>query len=207
MSDDTTDTTAAVTTTVVETIAPVVPVPAPEPKLFNQDQLNVIVQQRLAADRATRKVEPKIEPKAGEKPPEADLAAEVAELRHRIAYEKRTAKFELDEPKSEAMFRIYKADPQGFDEAVALFGLKPPAPLNPSATGTTAPVVSPAAAPNAPAKVDSFTAQGLPNPFVMSVQQLDELGPEGCRAMLDKLTTVGRARLGTPPTPKLPPRR
>jgi hypothetical protein len=217
MPDEITDTAAPVIADDPAVLATATP--APEVKTFTQDQVNAFVQQRLAADRATRskpepsKPEPMKLPAKGE---DSDVRAELEEMKLRNAFDKRIAKYDSPDEVSERLFKLYKVekpeDPAAWTEVTAKqFGLRSLSqPVTPtvSTTGMPVPEVkSPAAAPNAPAKVDSATAQGLPNPWALTSQQIDELGPQGCRDMLEKLTTVGRARLGTPPPPRLPPRK
>jgi hypothetical protein len=207
MPDDTTDTIAPVAATaVVETPAPAAPVE----KVFTQDQVNAFVQQRLAADRAARsKVEPKAEPqKPTPAPADVDVHAELIEMKHRLAYEKRTAKLELEDSKSDALFKIYKADPQGFDEAVALFGLKNPTPAAPAAptATTTEQRPAPAAAPSAPVANALPTANGLPDLFAMTPAQHQALGPAKVREALEAAWKIGNQMSGAPQRRKAPPR-
>lgn len=219
------ETTPTETTPVAPTTTPVT---APAAKVAftaeQQELVNAIVKERLAeAARRAPKPEPAPQPKPEAKPESkseksddiAALRAELESQKQRHAFDKRVAKFELSDSKADKIFMLFQAakpadETAWFNETIEEFGLKAPTttvPVPPAPTGTPAPAAPPPAAPNAPVKVDSATAQGLPNPWALSLEQIDQLGPSGCREMLEKLTTVGRARLGTPPPPKLPARK
>ena len=211
-NDETTSTEPTATViTQVEAAQP----PAPEVKNFTQEQVNAIVQKRLADDRAARSAPtaPKAaEPKA-EKPVErmsnSELHAEIEQIKLRSAFEKRTAKFDLEDSKSEALFKIYKADPSGFDEAVSMFGIKATTPTpTQSVTAVAAPEPkTPPAAPSAPSGHSLPTQNGLTDLFAMSPVQLDQLGPSGVRTALEQIWKIGNQRSGAPTRPMPPTRK
>lgn len=213
------------TSTVAPTVAPVT---APASKVTftaeQQEQVNAIVRDRLAeaARRAPKQEpapQPKPEAKAESKSDKSDdiaaLRVELENQKLRHAFDKRIAKFDVSDSKAEKLFTLYQASKPAdesawFNETIEEFGLKAPTspahqPVTPS--GGSAPPAPPPAAPNAPVKVESATAQGLPNPWALTLDQIDQLGPQGCRNMLEQLTTVARGRLGTPPVPKTPARK
>ncbi len=219
MPDDITETTASVATT-VETAAIPAAVQAEVAKTFSQEQVNAIVQQRLAADRATRsKPEPvKQEPiKQADKPADSDLRAELDEMKLRNAFDKRIGKFDVSDQTAERLFKLYKVenpeDPAAWiGETAKEFGLKSPAqPFTQAqvATATIAPTPAPqtAAAPNAPVRVDGITNAGIPDLFQLTPAAMDQMGPAGMRAIFEQATSLGRQLSGAPNRPKLPTQR
>jgi hypothetical protein len=212
MSDETansTETIAATTQAAATTPAPTAFTPE------QQEMVNKIVQERLAKDRAVRPAQApvKTEPKQ-ERSSESDLRASIEALTlrtERAEFNAAAAEVGIPKSASEDLFALSRVQkPENLSEWLGakrdVFGLKPPT-ANQSQTPGTPEWKPPPGAPNAPVKVDSITADGLPNPWALTAQQIDELGPRGCADMLEKLTTVGRARLGTPPPPKLPARK
>ncbi len=206
-------------------VDPVSPAPAavaPE-KTLTQTQVNALVaaEKRDTEAKTRAKVLQEIADKAAPPPkpaPKGDgsMSAEDVQtlLSRDRAFTRATATAGLNDRQLTRMEQALKADaPADVGAWSAAYiedlGLAkaPPPPATAASPGTPAPVVIPPGAPNAPAKVESITAQGLPNPWALTAAQIDELGPSGCRAMLEQLTTVGRARLGTPPVPKLPARK
>jgi len=189
--------------------APVVPVTAPEgkPEGFSQEQVNAIVQQRLAEDRNRRPKAPDSPPAKASKP---DLEAQVERLTLRNAFDKRAAKFDLTDSASDRLFRLYETekpeDPTAwFTETASQFGLKGPNMTAPpsSTTGDPATAVTPpASAPNAPVKVDPMTSGGLVDIFNLSAAQLQQLGPRGLRTHFEKALEVGNQLSGAPPRPQ-----
>lgn len=219
MPDEVTTTTDTTTATQVETVsAPVAP--AAEAKTFTQDQLNAIVQERLAKDRAIRPAPQPVKPpeKSADKSPDSDLRAELAEMKLRNAFDKRAAKYDLSDSASERLFKLYKAEtPEDtsawFDVTATEFGLKAPTVSNqtPGATSaTSAPTLDhvkpPVAAPAAPTKVDPLTSAGVVDVFNLSEAQLHQLGPAGLRAEYEKILKVGQQQTGAPSRPKPGPR-
>ncbi len=217
MPDDNTDTTAPAAIAAVDPTVPVTVAPVPEVKTFTQDQVNAFVQQRLAADRATRsKVEPlKQEPtKAAPVAADSDVRAELEEMKLRNAFDKRMAKLDAPDATAERLFKLYRIenpeDPAAwFDVTAKEFGLKPPQITPPvsatAATSNVAPTAAPtAAAPNAPARVDGTTNAGLVDLFSLTPAQIDQFGPSGLRKHFEEATSIGRQLSGAPTRPKLP---
>jgi hypothetical protein len=214
MPDDETptDTTASVAVTTDQPASP----PAEASKSFTQEDVNRIVAQRLADDRARRPAPaqpaPKPAPtKAAEQP---DLASELAAMKQqqadliaRLDYEKRTKGLDLDAAKSETLFKVYQANPSAFDDAVKVFGIGAPKPATPVAPQTAPePQRAPAAAPSAPAGNALPTQNGVIDIFNLTKEQANSLGPQGMRAELEKLWKIGSQLSGAPQRPKVPGR-
>lgn len=196
------------------------PAPAPEARAFTQDQVNAIVQDRLAKDRAIRPAAQPAKPadRPADKSTDSDLRAELEEMKLRNAFDKRAAKFDISDSASERLFKLYKAErPEDtsawFDVTATEFGLKAPTVSNPNPGANSAntapaidPVKPPAAAPVAPTKVDPITSAGVVDIFNLSDAQVSQLGPAGLRAEYEKILKVGQQQMGAPPRPKAAPR-
>ncbi len=222
MPDEITDSTASAAT-IVETAAIAAPV-VEVAKTFTQEQVNAFVQQRLAADRATRS-KPEPAPAAAQptKPAPAadsDVRAELEEMKQRNAFDKRIAKYDVPDETSERLFKLYKVekpeDPTAWTaETAKQFGLRSlTQPVTPTAiaTATTATVAPTAAnitgaAPNPGARVDGTTNAGIQDLFQLTPAKMDELGPVGMRKIFEEATTLGRQLSGAPTRPKLPTQR
>lgn len=183
-----------------------------------QEHVNRIVTKRLEEDRARRPATapaPKPAPTNTAKPStEPDFRAELdemrrsqAELMQRLDYTSRTAKLGLDDARAAALFKVYQANPDGFDETVSTLGIKAPQPAAtaaPTATTTEAPR-SPAAAPSAPTSSNLPTANGVIDIFAPGVAS--RLGPQGLRVELEKLWGLADSIKGKPSRPSLPSQR
>jgi hypothetical protein len=180
-----------------------------------QAHINRIVGNARAQGRAERPATPapRLAPTNGAKAGEQDLQAQIAELQkshtdlqQRLDYTSRVGK--LGMPDSPALFKVFQADPQGFEETVSMLGLKSP---QQSATpnGTTVdPAKSGAAAPSAPSgPVNGNNHGGVPDLWSLSVAQIDAMGPAGVRAEYEKIMAVGNARAGAPPRPRVAQRK
>jgi hypothetical protein len=172
---------------------------------FSQEDVNRIVATRLQEDRARRPAQapaPKPAPSNDAKTSDGDVRAELLEMKQRLAFEKRTSKFDLDDAKSSALFKVYQANPDGFEEAVTVFGLKPTQQQSATQNGSTVdPAKTGAAAPTAPSgPVNPMTSGGgMLDIFNLSTEQLDQLGPQGLRGEYEKILAVGAQRAGAPP--------
>jgi hypothetical protein len=207
MSDQqTTDTTAQPNVTIDQ--------PGPPPAegksnagTITKEDVNRIVRERLEEDRARRPAAaPAAKPaqETSAKAADVDVRAELQEMKQRLAFEKRTRTLELDDKKSEALFKVYQANPDGFEEAVTVFGLKTPQQIATPNGSTVDPAKAGAAAPTAPSgPVNPITSGGVVDIFNLSVAQLDQIGPAGLRAEYEKIVAVGNARAGAPPVPKV----
>jgi hypothetical protein len=192
--------------------------PPPEGKpagAFSQEDVNRIVAARLTEDRARRPAQaPASKPASvnGTKPSDPDLQAQIAELQksqtdllQRLDYTSRVAK--LGMPESPALFKVFQADPEGFEGTVSMLGLKPQQPATPNGT-TVDPAKSGAAAPSAPSgPVNGNNHGGVPDLWSLSVAQIDAMGPAGVRAEYEKIMAVGNARAGAPPRPRVAQRK
>jgi hypothetical protein len=174
---------------------------------FNQEDVNRIVASRLAEDRARRPAQaPAVKPAPTNdaKTTDVDVRAELQEMKQRLSFEKRTRTFELDDKKSEALFKVYQANPDGFEEAVSVFGLKSPQPIATPNGSTTDPAKTGAAAPTAPSgPVNPMNSGGMVDIFNLSAEQIDQLGPAGLREHHEKNLAVGSQRAGAPPRPRV----
>jgi hypothetical protein len=183
-------------------------------RTFTQAEVDAIVKDRVA--RANKSAQPSKPANAGggdEQPlTMKQLAAELAETKLRSAFEKRAAKLNLDDETADELFEVYKAKPPEdpaawFEKKGKLFAPKSstndttPAP---SSTQATKEAQRPAAAPTAPAKVDTPTSGGLVDLWHLSLDQLNALGPEGTRREYEKALAVGGQRAGAPPLPRMP---
>lgn len=197
---------------------------APAEKLLPQSQVSTLIAdaKRDTEAKTRAKVLQEIADKAATPPaskpaPKGDGSMSAEDVQSLLArdraFTRSTAKADLNERQQSRMEAAFKADAPtdvaawcaAYIEDLGI--VKQPPAVAPTPSGSPAPTTPPPAAPNAPAKVESATANGLPNPWALTADQIDQLGPQGCREMLEKLTTVGRARLGTPPPPKLPARK
>jgi hypothetical protein len=196
------------TTTTPPAAAETVTPPAEGPKTFTQDQLNAIVGQRLADDRARRSAKPEPKPAPAAPATNSDLTAQIEELQMRNAFDRRVAKLDVPDTTAETMFKLYKVDRPAdpvvwFDEMAKAFSLKTPSANQPmNNTNGTAPIPAAASAPAAPNKVDPLTSAGLVDIWNLSPQQLDAMGPQGLREHFEKALQIGHQMSGAPPKPK-----
>lgn len=220
METETTNTTESTATNGTTATAPVVEVAASV--AFTQEQVNAIVQQRLAEDRARRtkepvvapKPEPKVESKTSKTDEVSAMQSKLEELTLRMTFDKRAAKLDLTDSAGDRLFKLYKderpADTAAWlDEVAKEFRLTPQVTVTPTATTVathveTKPV---AAAPNAAAKVETITTDGLPSILRMTDAQLTQLGPQGVRAEFEKSMQIDRQNSGAPPRPKIAQRK
>lgn len=220
----TTDTTAPVATTTDQPASPPAEQrTAPAAPTFTQEDVNRIVTKRLEEDRARRSAAapvqaPRPAPQPNSKPPaEPDLRAELDEMRRqqtelmqRLDYTSRTARLGLDDARASALFKVYQANPDGFDDVVSALGIKAPtpaAPAAPTATQPDAPRPAPAAAPSAPTAANLPTQNGVVDIFAIPGPQLRALGPEFVRTELEKLWRIGEQQQGKPQRPRIPSQR
>ncbi len=208
-----TDTTATVAATIDQPASP--PAESKPAPAFTQEDVNRIVAQRLADDRARRPAQapaPKSAPTAPAAAP--DLASELAAIKQQLAdqatrldFEKRTKGLDVDAAKSETLFKVFAANPTAFDEVVQAFGIKPVTqPAAQAAPPTTPEAPRPAMAPSAPAGNALPTQNGVIDLFSLTPEQLRSLGPQGVRGELEKLWKIGSQLSGAPARPKVPSR-
>jgi hypothetical protein len=208
MSDQqTTDTTAQPNATIDQSGPPPTG-GAAQAATFNQEDVNRIVAKRLEEDRARRPAAaPAPKPADSVKTADVDVRAELQEMKQRLVFEKRTRGYEFDEKRSETMFKVYQANPDGFEEVLSMVATKPPPQPQQPATqnGSTAdPAKTGASAPTAPTgAVNPQTSGGLVDLFALSESQLEQMGPAGVRAEYEKILQVGNHRAGAPPRPRV----
>jgi hypothetical protein len=184
-----------------------------------QEAVNRIVAKRLEEDRARRAAAaatpaPKPAP-AGKPAEQPDLAAEIAEMRRsqtelkqQLDYERRTKSLGLDEAKAAALFSVYQANPDGFDNVVSALGIKANQPAATAApTATTEQPRPPAAAPSAPSGANLPMQGGVIDIFAMTPAQLRQQGPEFVRTQLESLWKIGNQLSGAPRRPVAPSQR
>jgi hypothetical protein len=172
---------------------------------FNQEDVNRIVAKRLEEDRARRPAAPAAKPasETNAKTPDVNVLAELQGLKQRLDYERRIRTLGWDDEKSEAMFPLFQASPDGFEKAVTVFG-KSPQPIATTNGSTTDPAKTGAAAPTAPSgPVNPMTSGGMVDIFNLSAEQIDQLGPAGLREHHEKNLAVGSQRAGAPPRPRV----
>lgn len=211
-----TDTTAPVAATTDQPASP----PATEKPagFFNQEDVNRIVAKRLEEDRARRPAAaPAPKPAPAKSAEQQDLASIVAEmqrtqteLKQQLDYERRTKVLGLDETRAAALFKVYQANPEGFEGVVAALGIKatqPAAPAAPTATQAPEAPKPPAMAPSAPSGHGLPTQAGVVDLFSLTEQQKRDLGPAGIRKVLEQLVQIGNDQAGIPQRPKPPSQR
>jgi hypothetical protein len=223
--------TPAETTPATATPAPGAPAPAavpastPAPAKFSpeqQEEVNRIVQQRLADDRQRRAAPaaPAAPPSGdgGGKPkPEQPLTEEaVLDLFARQrAFSTALTGYQIEPPKlarMEAAFRAerpadaatwaqsYIAD-MGFPKAMQ----QPTTPAPAATPASPEPLKPPAAAPAAPSPHTVPTANGLPDIFNMNPPQFGQFVQTGqLRSTLEKMWAIGATQQGAPRRPTLP---
>lgn len=136
--------------------APPQPPAPPAEKTFTQDEVNVIVQRRLAQEREKRPPAPEAklgEAPKGEDPKPDDLSRlneQLSTLSARLAeseFATKVAGLALDEKQKGVLKALWNpAAPEAMDAAIEAFGVGKPKP----ATSTAPPAYSPAAANGAP---------------------------------------------------------
>ncbi len=187
---------------------------------FTQEDVNRIVAKRLEEDRARRPAAapaPKpAAPSTAKASAEPDVRAELEEMRRettelkqRLDYSSRATRLGLDEARAAALFPVYQANPDGFDNVVTALGIKAHQPaVNPAPTATQAEAPKPpAAAPSAPTATSLPTQNGIVDLFALSPVQLRQLGPDGVRENLERLWKIGNQLSGAPTRPKVPSQR
>lgn len=140
------------------------------------------------------------------------LQAELAETRLRGAFDKRAAKLNIPDDEVDDMFELYRNKPADTRDTWLDGKAKRFMPVTTNTNTTTTSTTTteakpPAAAPNAPGRVDPLTAGGLVDIWALNDDQLKQLGPMGLREKFEALKTAARAASGAPPRPKLPSRR
>jgi hypothetical protein len=189
--------------------------------MLTQEQVNEIVERRLAEDRARRERQ---QPAATPAPKaeatsisplteEAVLSLMARERTFTLA----TSAYQVSPQqltRMEAAFRAEKpADVAAWTQSyIADMGFKQVTMQQPSTTTTPAPAVGspeaakPAAAPAAPVPHVLPTSGGLTDIWNLTPTQLDQLGPAGVRAELQKHWEHGQRINGAPQRPKPPQR-
>ena len=190
--------------------------PAPQAVTFTpeqQEQVNRIAaaaraEGKSSAERATVPAAPPPAEKQGKVTPES-VQAELETMRLRIAYERRASKAGIPEDTLDDTFDLYRAKPADSRDAWLEGWSKkfmPTTPVTnaPATAGVEAP--KPAAAPNAPGRVDPITAGGLVDIWNLRDDEIATLGPSGMREQFEKLLAAGNKAAGAPPRPKTPQR-
>ncbi len=195
------------------------PVTPPAEQKFTQDDLNrFMAKAREEGRRSATKEQPKPEPvKAddGDKLTLKELKAQLDETNRRADFEKKIRRFGLDDEGADDFYDLYKAqkpsDADWFDKKAKLFvktAVVQPAPVQPAATATPAPVVAnPAAALSAPSGHGLPMQNGVTDLFSLTDQQRKDLGPMGVRKVLEQLQGIGNSDAGIPQRPKPPSQR
>lgn len=138
-----------------------------------------------------------------------EMRRQQTELMQQLDYTKRTARLGLDDTRAGALFRVYQANPDGFDEVVSALGIKAPTPAATAAqpATTTEAHRPPAAAPSAPTSASLPMNGGVPDIFAMTDAQLRQQGPGWVRAQLESLWKIGNQLSGAPVRPSPPSQR
>lgn len=216
-------TTEATATVAVTTEQPASPPAQEKPAgIFTQEDVNRIVAKRLEEDRARRPAaapapKPAPAPSTAKASSEPDLQSQLDEMRRnqtelvqRLDYQSRTSKLGLDEARAAALFKVYQANPDGFDDVVAALGIKahqPAAPAAPTATQAPEAPKPPAMAPSAPSGHGLPTQNGVIDLFSLNQSQIKALTPNGVKETLEKLVSIGNQMAGIPQRPKPPSQR
>jgi hypothetical protein len=178
---------------------------APAVKTFTQEEVNRIAANARAEGRAEKQAPAaKPAPESSTKT-DVNVLAELQEMKQRLAFEKRTAKLELDDKKSDALFKVFQASsPEGFEEVLSMVATKSPQPITTPNGSTVDPAKTGAAAPTAPSgPVNPMQSGGLVDIFNLTAAQIDQLGPAGLREHYEKNLAVGQQRAGAPPRPRV----
>jgi hypothetical protein len=191
--------------------------PAEGSRTFTQEQVNDIVKQRLADERARRgnegqqQTQQKPTGQANPPPPGMMSVDEVERIIERnTAFERVTAQANLTEGQRARMMQALKHERP---EDVATWsrsyledlGLGRQSTTNPIPNGTTAaPTQPPTAAPPSAAgnRVNPITSGGLVDFWRMQAHELEQLGGQGLRQEYEKHLAVGKRLQGAPPVPK-----
>ena len=193
--------------------------PAPQAVTFTpeqQEQVNRIAaaaraEGKSSAERATLPAAPPPAEKPGKVTPES-VQAELETMRLRIAYERRASKAGIPEDTLDDTFDLYRSKPADQRDTWLEGWSKKFMPTTPASTSNPAPAaagveaVKPAAAPNAPGRVDPITAGGLVDIWNLRDDEIAQLGPQGMREQFEKLLAAGNKAAGAPPRPKTPQR-
>jgi hypothetical protein len=187
---------------------------APKTLTLTQEQLDGIVQDRLARDRQARAQATQSPAQAPQQnQPAADpeqmtpkqmreaFATLNAQIQFRdladelgIARELRGDLFDLSQAQRPQDLRAWMT------KKAEVYGGKAAQPV--SQTPPQDPVKPPAAAPGAPAKVDPVDQNGLVNIFALSEQQIAAMAPAKVREHFDKILEYARSQSGAPPVPR-----
>jgi hypothetical protein len=190
-----------------------------EGKAFTQEQVNEIVQQRLAEDRARRsngqQQQAAQKPGSQATPPAGMMPIDEVEriIERNTAFERVTATANLTDAQRGRMLAALK---QERPEDVATWsrqyledmGLgRQPATTTQTQTpngNAATPMSPPTAAPPSAAgnKVNPVTSGGLVDFWRMSPAELDQLGGQGLRQEYEKHLAVGKRLSGAPPVPQ-----
>jgi hypothetical protein len=188
-------------------------------KTFTQGELDEIVKDRLAKERASQSKQTAAKVTTtddGEKLTMRELKAQMDAQEARRSFDRRADKLGLSEDVADDLFslsQIQKPEDlgawlakksslygSGATQGAQAAGAKSTTTQNGTTTETTAKIA--AAAPGgAPAKVDTPTAGGLVDIWNLSLDQIVAMGPQGVRAAHEKNLAVGRQSSGAPPVP------
>lgn len=194
--NQTTEPTAPVAPATEQPASP--PAPQKPAGFFDQEDVNRIVAKRLEEDRARRPAaaQPAQKPTQPNKPAattEPDLRAELEEMRRtqtelmqRLDYTSRAAKLGLDDTRSAALFKVYQANPDGFDEVVNALGIKASQPAAPAAPTPVTQIATPqpSATPisdkgsPAPGTGANWNREFADNPLNMSAAAISQMNAE-----------------------------
>jgi hypothetical protein len=195
---------------------------AADPK-FTQSDVDKIVQDRLAKDRASRSqqtttttTKAPAADEGGEKLSLKELKAQMDAQEARRSFDRRVDKLGIAEDLANDLFalsQLQKPEDLGawLEQKSKLYGsgatkgsetAGTQKQINGTTTETTAKIA--AAAPGgAPVKVDTPTAGGLVDIWNLSLEQITAMGPQGLRAAHEKNLAVGRSGSGAPPVPEV----
>lgn len=201
--------------------------PAPAARTFTQEELDGIVQKRLAEDRARREraATPQSAPKAT--PVQAQPAAEpltedavLSLMARERAFTHATSGHQMTPQQFARMEAAYRAEKPGdvadwstkyiADMGFAKVGMptqqQPSTPAPAATPAPSEPAKPPPTAPTAPVPHALPTSGGLVDIWNLTPAQLDQLGPYGVKAEFEKHKEAGARQMGAPPVPKLPSR-
>lgn len=191
--------------------------PAAGERMFTQAEVNAIVGDRLARQRAEQQPQAPRAPAAAPEPAKpTDVAAELAQMKQRALFADHAADYSIPRDRRQDMYDLFAAqspaDPAAwFAQKAPIFGTSTPA--QPAATTTSssitappasppAPPAPPPAAPSAPAKVDHLASGGLVDIFKLTPAEIDSLGPTGIRELHERALTAAKQQSGAPPLPR-----
>jgi hypothetical protein len=198
MPDEPTTETTTATTTEPGTA------PAGEPKLFTQEQVNAIVQKRVADSKA---IKPTVQTQ-----PAVTLSGDdrVAQLERKLEFRDMADQHNIPREQRGDLFDLYEAQKPSdtaawFESKGRLFGRSTVTTTDPTTTTAAAPdpMRVPAVAPSSsqPSAVSPITTGGLVDIYNLTPEQFASMTPAEMRAHHEKNISAAGARSGAPRLP------